>query len=322
MQPFVSIIVPVFNGENFLERTIKSLLNQSFKDFEVLFYDDCSSDNSIKIINKIISNDKRFTLEVGEKNIGLVPKIVKDRIKLLNGKFYMYMSQDDFLEFNAFELAYNDIIKNNSEISLFDFCFFLNENVQNKIIRGNKDDYIPIDGREAFKLSLDWSVAGAGFYSLDLIRKNGFEDFNMYADEFSVRKFFLNSKLVSFNKGLFYYNIDNPEAVTKKVKPALFSKLYKETKNIELYINNFENDSQFSYHLSRLIQMYFDYFHMYRSMNKNHKMETFSIISDSIIFFNTLNLSSRIWKLNIKIIIKFFLIKLASINFIKRALLK
>ena len=104
-------------------------------------------------------------------------------------------------------------------------------------VNGNRD--IVLTGLEAFNLSLDWTIPGAALWRSEVGEKFGYEDFNMYADEYSIRKFFLECNKVAFCSGIFYYTVDNPEAITKKMKPALFSKVTKETKLLQLvYLNS------------------------------------------------------------------------------------
>ena len=66
----VSIIVPVYNAERFLEDTIKSVKNQTYSNWELIFVNDCSPDNSVEIINKYLKKDKRIKLFLQEQNGG------------------------------------------------------------------------------------------------------------------------------------------------------------------------------------------------------------------------------------------------------------
>lgn len=137
--------------------------------------------------------------------------------------------------------------------------FIIKHSRSQKKINGYYNQYdLKISGREAFLASLDWHISGAGLYKRDLIEKIGYFDFNMYADEFSVRLFMLNAKSVSFNRGIFFYNTANPNAIARKMKPELFSKLYKEVKLLNVVHENF--DSQvFIKRYIKVIQMFFDY---------------------------------------------------------------
>jgi glycosyltransferase involved in cell wall biosynthesis len=121
----ISIGIPIFNGESFIERTIKSLRNQTFENFEVILYDDCSKDKSLGILLDLIEDDSRFKVILGKMNIGNVPKIMKEIIfPYSNGEYFMYMSQDDFLDKNALECAIENLSRTNSEITIFDFVYY------------------------------------------------------------------------------------------------------------------------------------------------------------------------------------------------------
>ena len=258
--PFLTIGIPVYNGEKYLKRIVESLLNQSFTDFEVIFYDDCSNDNSYDLITKTVTKDERFTIIRGSSNIGNVPQIMKEVIfPKSKGSYFSYMSQDDFLDENSIQRAYDTIQLVQSDISLFKFIFYDPNQKINKSINGYYDDVDKvISGKEAFLASLDWKISGAGIYKRDLIEQVGYSDFNMYADEYSIRMFMLNAKSVSFNSGLFYYNIDNSDAITRKMKPALFSKIYKETLLFLVVLQKFE-DEVIKDRLEKITQMFYDY---------------------------------------------------------------
>lgn len=104
----VSVIVPVYNVEKYLERCLKSLVNQTFKDYEVIVINDGSPDNSQKIIDEYV-----------EKYPDLIRSIIKENggqgsarnlgIEMANGKYVMFVDSDDYVETNMIELLYNQI---------------------------------------------------------------------------------------------------------------------------------------------------------------------------------------------------------------------
>ena len=69
--PKVSIIVPIYNGENYIRKCVDSILNQEYKDFEVFLVDDKSADDSFSIMKEYELNDKRVTAIHLDKNIGV-----------------------------------------------------------------------------------------------------------------------------------------------------------------------------------------------------------------------------------------------------------
>ena len=105
MNPKVSVLMPVYNAEKFLKEAIDSVLNQTFKDFELIIIDDCSKDNSWKIINSY--KDKRIRAYRNEKNLGRP----KTRNKLLS----LISSQDYFLWFDSDDVILKDLLKDKVE---------------------------------------------------------------------------------------------------------------------------------------------------------------------------------------------------------------
>ena len=90
---YFSIVTPVYNGEKYLEDTIKSVVNQSFKNFEYIVIDGESKDNSINIINKY--KDK-ITKIISEKDNNMYEAIHKG-FSLASGHYYLWLNSDDVL---------------------------------------------------------------------------------------------------------------------------------------------------------------------------------------------------------------------------------
>ena len=101
--PLLSVLMPVFNSERFVAEAIESVLNQTFKDFEFLIFDDCSTDKSFEIIEDFKRKDSRIKVFLNEKNLG----VVESRNKLINlskGKYIAWLDSDDIALKNRFEV--------------------------------------------------------------------------------------------------------------------------------------------------------------------------------------------------------------------------
>ena len=70
MEEKVSIIMPNYNCERFIEETVNSVINQTYQNWELLIVDDCSTDNSVEIIKKCCNSDARIKLFINEKTVG------------------------------------------------------------------------------------------------------------------------------------------------------------------------------------------------------------------------------------------------------------
>ena len=93
-EPLVSIITPCYNCSNFIENTIQSILLQSYQNWELLITDDCSSDQSWKILNKYAKQDPRIKLFKLNKNSG-AGVARNNSIKNAKGRFISFCDSDD-----------------------------------------------------------------------------------------------------------------------------------------------------------------------------------------------------------------------------------
>ena len=110
-QPFFSILIPVYNTEKTLRRTLASVLNQTFKDIEVIIVDDGSTDNSFEILKTYESRDIRIKLFKHEKNFGLLAARYT-AMKEAVGKYVLFIDSDDWFELGACQILYNELQKN------------------------------------------------------------------------------------------------------------------------------------------------------------------------------------------------------------------
>ena len=103
--PKISIIITVYNSEEFLKTFIKNIDNQSFEDIEIIYIDDCSTDNSIQLIEKFQEKDHRIVLLKNKKNRG--PFYSRNKGALFSrGEYIQFVDSDDFLVGNILEKAY------------------------------------------------------------------------------------------------------------------------------------------------------------------------------------------------------------------------
>nr|WP_314495380.1 glycosyltransferase [uncultured Chryseobacterium sp.] len=115
----VSIITPCYNSSKFLEETIRSVMDQTFTDWEWLITDDRSTDNSVEIIRK--TNDPRIQLTVAEKNGG-AGHARNISLKNAKGRFITFLDADDFWEPDFLEEMIGFMKKENAEIAYSNYA--------------------------------------------------------------------------------------------------------------------------------------------------------------------------------------------------------
>ncbi len=91
----VSIIIPTYNSSKFIYRTVESVLNQTYDNFELIIIDDASSDNTVSIIKEFIKKDKRIRLIERDKNSGGPAKPTNEGLKKAKGDFIAFLDADD-----------------------------------------------------------------------------------------------------------------------------------------------------------------------------------------------------------------------------------
>lgn len=117
MSPKLSIIVPVFNCEKYILECLKSIQNQTFKDFECLIINDGSIDNSENIINEFCSSDKRFHLFTQENKGASAARNLG--IKNSNGTWLTFVDADDIINENTYSISIDKAECNNVDLIQF-----------------------------------------------------------------------------------------------------------------------------------------------------------------------------------------------------------
>lgn len=95
MQPLVSILLPCYNAEKYLKYSLDSILNQDYKNLEILCINDGSTDSTLEILNVYRSADQRIVIIDNETNLGLINSLNK-ALKLVKGDYFARMDADDF----------------------------------------------------------------------------------------------------------------------------------------------------------------------------------------------------------------------------------
>ena len=108
--PEVSIIIPVYNTGKYIAKAVESVLNQTFKDLELIIVDDASTDATYSICEEYAKNDDRVRLYKNERNLGMMPNW-NNALQYITGKFWAKLDSDDWWQENFIEDCYNIISK-------------------------------------------------------------------------------------------------------------------------------------------------------------------------------------------------------------------
>lgn len=120
--PKVSVIVPIYNVEKYLEKCINSLLSQTLEDIQIILVNDGSKDNSGNIAKECEKNNKNRIIYVEKENGGL-SDARNYGLKYATGDFIAFLDSDDYTEKNAYEEMYNKAIEENADYVECDFIW-------------------------------------------------------------------------------------------------------------------------------------------------------------------------------------------------------
>ena len=130
----VSIVIPVYNGEKYIQNTIDCILNQTYTNFEAIFIDDKSTDASVKIIEENIKKDKRIKLIKSDKK--LYAALARNKgIELAKGDVIAFLDSDDIWLNNKLESQLK--FMKDKAFTFTSYAFANEEGIPNKIVRLN-----------------------------------------------------------------------------------------------------------------------------------------------------------------------------------------
>ena len=116
----VSIIIPVHNAEKFIGKTIESVLNQTYKNWEMLLFNDKSKDDSLKIIKKYSEKDERIKVIDSKENVGVV--VARNKlIEIATGEFIAFLDADDYWREQKLEKQIKYMKEQNALISCTEY---------------------------------------------------------------------------------------------------------------------------------------------------------------------------------------------------------
>ena len=118
MNAKISVIIPIYNVEKYLHQCLNSVINQTLKDIEIVCVEDCSTDDSAKILKEYARKDSRIVPIFHEKNRGCVVTR-RDGVRKSTGEYILFLDSDDFLAGNACEKLYKKIKEKKVDILHF-----------------------------------------------------------------------------------------------------------------------------------------------------------------------------------------------------------
>ena len=140
-EPVISVIMPLFNADKYLSESLDSVLNQTFKQFELICIDDFSDDATVKIVRDYQEKDSRISIILNKQHSGAAFSR-NTGIKMAKGQFICFLDGDDIFDSNMLELAYLNAKMHKAEIVNFEYKHVLSDDIYKKAYMEHGDEYI------------------------------------------------------------------------------------------------------------------------------------------------------------------------------------
>jgi glycosyltransferase involved in cell wall biosynthesis len=171
MTPLISILVPVYNSEEYLVECLTSILNQSIRDIEVIIVDDGSIDQSLEICKKMEENDKRIIV-ISQDNRG--PSVARNvGLRIAKGQYIGFVDSDDWIDRDMYEILLSNLIEYETDIAICGYYTVYGINDIRYRHCGTRK--VLMNSIEMLQEYIDWNLIGAAVWS-KLYKRELFEN--------------------------------------------------------------------------------------------------------------------------------------------------
>lgn len=245
MTPKVSVIIPFYNVEKYIGRCLQSVVGQSFDDIEIICVDDCSPDDSLRIVQKYASFDKRIKIVSNPRNLRL-GKAREAGFFAANGEYVTFVDSDDTISFDYVERLYNkaketdaEVVKANAKIIFKNGYSMIKE--ESELINQN------FTNGKSLLLS-NWFDLWGFLIRKDLIVDNKIMPDTINGDDCCiVRIFYYVKKFAIVDEAFYYYYYENENSFSGTMNYASFKIRYDCVSSQIQLINSFENVDKDTY---------------------------------------------------------------------------
>lgn len=252
----VSVIIPIYNTESYLLKCVNSIINQTYKNLEIILINDGSTDNSKQIIDQLVCKDSRIIC-IDQQNMGqAISRNVG--IYLSQGEFILFVDSDDFLEIDTIEVCI-DLI-DTSDIIIFGVNNYFNGNkminlqYKNQVYRG-KDAYRLLLLGKSFQFS---SCNKLFRSSLLKVNEIFFPNHRGMEDYLFVLKAFFYSNQITVNQGLFYNYTQRVGSTSKFFDNSKIANTLEVIQEISLFVSLTNQNYYKRYFINLYYSLLFD----------------------------------------------------------------
>lgn len=213
-KPKISIIVPIYKVEKYLEKCIDSILEQTFTDFELILVDDGSPDKCGKICDEYELKDNRIKV-IHKKNGGL-SDARNSGIKIAKGEYLGFIDSDDWINREMYEILYMNAIKYKADIAVCDFRDVQEEYIVKEKLNLVYDIELLSNIETLNKLyttKTTFVIACNKIYKKELFNNLEYRVGRIYEDEFIIHELIYKSKKVIYINAKLYFYLKRPDSI-------------------------------------------------------------------------------------------------------------
>ncbi len=257
MNELISVIVPVYNVESYLEKCLDSIINQTYSNIEIILINDGSTDSSFEICKKYKKKDKRIIL-INKKNGGL-SSARNAGIEKFTGNYLLFVDSDDYIERDMVEKLYNNIMSNDADISVCNFFITekgidkKNNSCKNFIIK-DETKYNFLYNSYSLQTILSWNK---------LYKKHIFKDIRypkdlLHEDQYIIEEILNKAKTINYmTKEFLYHYVQRDQSIMKTFNVKRFDVIKGLEKRINFFNSINRNDLVIRTKVEKLQSLYF-----------------------------------------------------------------
>ena len=249
MKNKISVIVPVYNTEDYLERCIRSIMEQTYKNLEIVVVNDGSTDNSLNVLESLKKEDNRIVI-INQENMG-VSKARNKGLDYATGEFITFVDSDDFIEKDMYEIMINHLVEEDADLCRIKAFIYNREGgieeiskERNVFIYNNELEIMNVYLQNELKIAV-WDK----MFRRSAVEKIRFDASLFNEDAAYVWEACLNSRKIVMDTKQLYHHIKRPN---NSLTSAPFSEsnltLYRYCKeNFDKLMNEYEGKEQQAY---------------------------------------------------------------------------
>ncbi len=218
MKPLISVIVPVYRAEDYIEECINSISNQTYKNIEIILVNDGSPDKSGEICRKLKQADSRIS--VFDKENGGAASARNLGVQKASGEYIAFIDSDDIISPRYLEFLFDNLVRYDAEVSC---CDYFETHYRNILIDSDKEisdeNTLVLSGREACEkmMALGGNIVLISpcckLCKSELIKENPFPEGHACEDEATCFKYYYFSRHVIMSNAKLYAYYQNPQSV-------------------------------------------------------------------------------------------------------------